>query len=371
MGLQMKKVLLLIFMLLSVQIIKAAKPVVEVPDLPANSELELYEESEGIFALKILELYKNSVALETQLKLNGITPKTKVIQPTIEELEDMDIKIIKKYFNITKSLQDEVLASPESDRQELLEKINELNSTLRDTIAIYTIEQGKIRNEMLDLMIKRLKLIEKTNSENIELAINQNFVNCMDYQNWFSAAVMSKLFISNGNDVIKNDPGLGVQLTLNLSRLTGFWKGFEVKYEYFAPKFFTEYKYDTSPPTREQWNSNVNNISGGGSLIISKSPELIQGLNIFAGYFWADGKIYNRSNSTMNWDGASVSFDYFMGAPSCKYPIELFAGFTVYHSFSRNLIFETPVSGFEYNDLGKTHLAVNVGIRYNIWRSPF
>lgn len=367
----MKSLYFLFTFLFCSSLVYTAEPIVNIPNLPSNSELELYEESEGIFALKILELYKLSIALETQLRLNGITPKTKIIQPTMEELEDMDIKILKKYFNIAISLYNEVLKSPNSDRQELLETINELNYKLRDTIAIYTIEQGKIRNELLDLMNKRLMEIEKNNSENLELAINQNFLNCFDYKDWFSVAAISKLFVSNGNDVLKNDPGIGVQVSLNLCRIIGFWENFEVKYEYLAPKFFTEYKINERSSFREQWNSNLNNVSGGGPLVISKSPNFIQGLNVFAGYFWANANIYNSASGSMNWEGASISFDYFMRSPSCKYPVELFAGIAIYHSFSRNLIFSSNVNRYEVNDLGKTHLAVNIGLRYNIWRSPF
>lgn len=373
MGLEMKKILVLIGLILATSFTEAAKPIVDVPNLPQKSELELYEESEGLFAIKVIEYYKMAVALESQLRILGVVPINQPIQPIFEELEDMDIKILRKYHKIASSLYEEVKIAPDSDRQILLDRINDLESKLRDTIAIYTIEKGAIRNQMLDLMVSRIKEIEDNHSNNIELALAQNFVNCMDYNTWFSIAGVSKLFFSQGKDVVKNDPGIGIQTNLNLGKLVGFWDGFELRYEYLAPKFFTEYRYpnDDLPYMRHQWNTNVHNISAGGKAIVNKNSKLVQGFNIYVGYFWADAKLYNLNDAQMNWDGAVLSLDYFLASPSCQFPVEIFVGMSVYNSFSRNLVFQTPVPNYELTDLGKTHLAVNLGLRYNIWRSPF
>lgn len=195
----------------------------------------------------------------------------------------------------------------------------------------------------------------------------------MDYSTIFSVAGISKIFISQGNNVVKNDPALGIQATVNAGKLVGFWDGFQIRYEYLAPKFYTEYNYadELSIPMRHQWNTNINNINVGGKAVLGKSPDFLHGFNVFLGYFWADGKIYNMPESVINWDGASLSIDYFVASPSCKYPFELFAGITIYNSFSRNLVFQTSVPGYEFTDLGKTHLSVNIGLKYNFWRSPF
>ena len=366
------KYIILIFIIIATPL-WGAKPIITVPELSQTLEIELYEESEGLFALKLLEYYKMAVILETQLKILGVESQNKALQPVFEEFEDMELKILKKYHKIAKSLEKDVIDAPESDRQILLENINELEAKLRDTIAINTIEKGAIRNELLDIMLSRLQECESLNAQNIDLVMAQNFVDCMDYRTWFSITGISKVFISDGNDVMKNDPGLGVQLAVNAGKLVGFWDGFELKYEYFAPKFFSEYRYEDNiiPFSREQWNTNVNSVSAGGKAVLGKSPELIHGFNIFLGYFWANGNIYNRSDGYMNWDGASFSLDYFLAAPSCKYPIEINFGFTVYNSFSRNLVFQTSKPNYELNDLGKTHLSINLGLRYNIWRSPF
>ena len=372
-GLQMLLRVLLFVMAFSPLSLLAAEPLVKVPNLPSNSELELYEDSEGLFTLKVLEFYKSAVVLETQIKLSGAEPVLNVEAPTFEELEDMEVKTIKKFHKTAQSLESQVQGLPDSERQILLENINELESRLRDTVAVYTIEAGKLRNEMLDLMLSRLQEIEETNKDNIDLVIQQNYLNCRDYNSWLSVSGISKIFFSNGNDVLTNDPGLGAAINLNIGDIVGFSKAFQVRYEYLAPRFFTEYKSlsDMGIIPREQWNTNVNSLSAGGKVDIGKNDNIVHGFEFYLGYFWADGKIYNRSDSRMNWDGALFSVDYFIAAPSCRMPLELFAGLSVYNSFSRSLIFHTAVGGYEVNDLGRTHLSVNLGLRYHIWRTPF
>jgi hypothetical protein len=370
MELVMKRIIF-IFIIALANPLWGAKPIVTVPDLPQSSELEIYTESEGIFTMKLLEYYNMAVVLESQLKFLGIVPQSKSIQPIYEEFEDLDEKILRKYHKIAKALENEVLNAPESERQLLLEKINDLEGKLLDTVAIYTIEKGATRNEVLDKMVKRLKEIEETNKKNLELVINQNFVNCIDYKTWFAIAGVTKTFFSQGNDVITNDPGIGVQLSMNIGKLMGFWDGFEFRYEYFAPKFYTNYNTNNVIRPREQWNTNLNSINGGSKIEINRNERFIHGLNLFIGYFWANGNIYNKSDGRMNYDGGTMSIEYYLSSPSCKFPIEIFAGISIYNSFSRNLVFYTNVPGYSENDIGKTHLSANIGIRYNLWRTPF
>lgn len=350
----------------------SAVPVITVPEISQTLEIELYEDSQGLYAMKLMEYYKMAVILETQLKILGVKTEQKAKPPVFEEFEDMELKILKKYYTIAKNLEKEVIDAPDSDRQILLERINELESRMLDTVAIYTIEKGAERNKILDLMVQSLKMVEETNSKNIELLINQNFVNCMDYKTLVSVAGISKIFFSQGDGKVTNDPGLGLQVALNFGKLVGFWEGFEIRYEYLAPKFFTNYEdLPFLPHYREQWNTNVSSVSAGGKIELNRTEKVVQGFNLFLGYFWADGYIYNQGQHRMNFDGGLMSLEYYLGSPSCKYPIEIFGGISVFNSFSKSLVFNTGVAGFEQIDIGKTHLSVNLGLRYNIWRTPF
>ena len=368
----MKNILILWMLAIISTPLWSAVPIITVPEISSTLEIELYEDSQGLFAMKLMEYYKMAVILETQLKILGVEAKNKAKQPVFEELEDMELNILRKYHKIAKSLEKEVIGAPDSDRQILLEKINELESRMRDTVAIYTIEKGAERNKILDLMVQSLKQVEETNSKNIELVINQNFVNCMDYKTLVSVAGVSKIFFSQGDGKVTNDPGLGLQFSVNLGKMVGFWEGFEIRYEYLAPKFFTNYEeLPLMPHYREQWNTNISSVSAGGKIELNKTEKVVQGFNLFLGYFWADGYIYNQGQHRMNIDGGLMSLEYYLGSPGCKYPIEIFGGISVFNSFSKSLVFNTGVAGFEQIDVGKTHLSVNLGLRYNIWRTPF
>lgn len=367
----MNKLTLAIIFIFCSYIVFAAKPIVEVPNLPDKAELELYEESEGLFSMQVMEYYKIAVALESQLKIFGIIPKTILKHPLFEELEDMDIKTLQKFYRIAKALEVEVLQAPESMTENLQNQISNLQLQLRDTISQMTIQNSAERNQILDKMNQKLKEINELSSENIERALNSAFADCYDYKTWFAVSPVTKIFISDGESRITNDPGLGVQLSANIGKLTGFWDGFELKYEYTSPVFYSNYNQDIITRHRDQWNTNLNSVTAGGKINVNKNTGIDHGFYLSAGYFWANSQIYNNAASSMEWDGGLLSLEYFAASPSCKFPVEIFAGFTVYHSFSRNLLFTTPVTGHENIELAKTHISANIGLRFNILRTPF
>ncbi len=347
-----------------------AEPILKVSALPSDSELEMYEESEGLFALKVLELYRACIILETQLSLMGIEAKSKVFQPTFEELEDMDFRIIRKYHRIAMTLEKEVLSAPETDRQLLLERINQLEKQLSDTVSDMIVMKGKITNDILNEMIARLIEQDQLYSDNLQLLRQQFFLNCRDYTTIFSIAGTGNVFVSNGGDHVTNDPGLGVKGSVNIQKLFGFWQGIDFWYEYLSPNFFTKYDIMGTNYT-EKWGTNMHAVGLGSKLAVGKSDNLVHGLNMQLGYFWGKGEVVNRHTSNFSWDGYNINIEYFFGMPSCEFPFEIFVDFSIYHSFAKNLVFVTDIQGYDRLDLGKTHLGLSLGVRYNFWRSPF
>ncbi len=356
--------------LMGFTVISAAKPIINVPALPSDSELEMYEESEGLFALKVLELYRTCVMLETQLQIMGIEPKTRVFQPTFEELEDMDFRIIRKYHRIAMNLEQEIFSAPETDRQLLLEKINRLEKQLSDTVADMLVMKGGATNDILREMLTRLKAQAQLYEDNLKLLREQFFFNCRDFTTIFSIAGTGNLFVSNGGDNVRNDPGLGVKGAINIQKLFGFWQGVDFWYEYQSPNFYTRYDINYIEYT-EKWGTNMHAVGLGAKIPVVKSTEIIHGLNMQLGYFWGKGNVVNRPTSNFSWDGYNVNIEYFFGVPSCEFPFELFVDFSIYHSFTKNLVFNTDVQGFDYLDIGKTHIGVSLGVRYNFLRTPF
>jgi len=342
----------------------AAVPIIKVNVPDSKQTLELYEDSEGLFAMKIMEYYKMALMLETQLKLMGVESKSKAIQPTFEELEDLEYKVILKYYNIAKKLEDEVIAAPATQREEMLSKINELELAIRDSVASMILQKGEELNHFLDKSLQRLRALDDTYSKNIELIRDSYENNCMNSYSLISVSDKGNIFFSNGGDFVRNDPWLSLKGTVNAGRIAGFWKDFNVWYEYLAPKFYTQ--YDKNAEFRQSWNTNGHAVGAGGKIPVSVKPDFKHGINLELGYFWLKGNIENIPNNSLNWDGMNFNLEYYAGVPSCRFPFEMFVDFSIYHNFSKNLRFYTGRKGMEVIDIGKTHMAISLGIRYNL-----
>lgn len=342
----------------------AAEPIIKVAVPESKQVLELYEDSDGLFAMKVMEYYKNALMLETQLKMMGIESKTKAIQPTFEEFEDLEYKVILKYFNIAKKLEDEVVAAPQTEREMLYNKINELELAIRDSVANQIQRKGIELNKFLDKSMQGLRKLDETYSKNLELIRDSYENNCMNSYSLISVSGKGNIFFSNGGDFVRNDPWLSLKGTVNAGRISGFWKDFNVWYEYLAPKFFTQ--YDKNSEFRHVWNTNGHAVGGGGKIPVSVQPHFKHGLNLELGYFWLKGNIENLPNNSVNWDGMNFNLEYYAGVPSCRFPFEMFVDFSIYHNFSKNLRFYTGRKGMEVIDIGKTHMAISLGIRYNL-----
>jgi len=364
----MKFFKLLIILLFTNIGIYAAEPLVKVPDLEDNNTLELYEDSEGLFSIKVIQFYRMAVILETQLKLMGIVPKTKVLNPTYEEFEELDKKIIKVYHKIAKSLEEEVLAAPPSDREKLLQQINNLEKSLRDSIAYYLQKQGKELNKFYEVSLDKLKAMNETYLSNLELIQEYYENNCANSYNLLSIAGKGNIFFSNGGNNVRNDVWLSLKTTLNAGRIAGFWKDFNFYYEYLAPKFFTQYD---SEDYKEYWTTNAHSVGAGGKIPINVSKNFRHGIGVELGYFWMKGNITNIGGGTVDWDGINFNFEYFAGVPSCRYPFELFVNLGIYHNFSTNLRFFTRYPNYNDINIGKTHMSVSLDIRYNLLNTAF
>ncbi|HRP02709.1 MAG TPA: hypothetical protein PLE30_08685 [Candidatus Kapabacteria bacterium] len=354
---------LLLFSFCTLQMFSAI-PVVEVQNPDSKQILELYEDSEELFAMKVIDYYKTALMLETQLKVLGIDTKAKAIQPTMEELEELDYKVIVKYYKIAKALEDEVIAAPMSDREKLLKHINHLEISTNDSLANMVLSKGEELNSILEKSLERLKSMDKMYSKNLELIRDSYENNCMNSYSLISISGKANTFIANGGDYMKNDPWLSVKGTLNAGRISGFWKDFNVWYEYLSPNFITE--YDKNQEDRVYWNTNAHAVGIGGKIPMMASQNFKHGINLELGYFWLKSHITNLTNSSSNWDGMNLNFEYYAGVPSCRYPFELFVSFSIYHNFSKNLRFYTDRPNYPVIDINKTHMAISLGIRYNL-----
>jgi hypothetical protein len=204
----------------------------------------------------------------------------------------------------------------------------------------------------------------------MELVQEQFLLNCKDYYTLISIAGAGNMFVTNGGNNLRNDPWISIKTTLNAGRALGFWQNFNIWYQYLSPRFYTEYQLRDFK-IKEDWNSNAHALGIGGKVPISVNSDFHHGLNLELGYFWLKGHVYNRPIGTLEWDGFNLNLEYYVGVPSCKYPFELFLGMSIYNLFNKNFIINTGYQEFPKIELGKTHIGLSLGIRYNLLRTPY
>ena len=363
-----KLILILITSFLSAWLINAAEPVVETPPLPPDSELELYEDSEGLFTKLIMDYYNTAMELKNQLVFLGYEPVIKFSAPTFDQLEDLDIKYIKRYHFISKKLEEQIISLPEHPA-------SYYRKLLADTVKYYIDtcwqikhncieEQARLINESERLCNKRLKRLEEEYNAPEEEKITV-----------MSVVVSENMFISNGDNVVENDPWLSLRLNVNAYKLLGFWPGLDFWYEYSAPKITTlSYFPGTRDNISEKWESHINSMGLSSTIKpIFGSGDYHDGFRVGLGYFWGKGNIYNRDLGSFDWKGLKFDFGYFAGQPAGRVPLEFTLGFSLYHSFEDDLVFSTGHEnlGIPPLNVGRTHIALNLGVKYNFWKTAY
>lgn len=95
------------------QPMQAADPVVKLPKMPSKSEMEVYEESDDLYAKLLLNYFQVAATLEAQLTYWDIKPVVQVPTPTLDELTSQEAKTIRKYYGIGFKLQAQIEALSE------------------------------------------------------------------------------------------------------------------------------------------------------------------------------------------------------------------------------------------------------------------
>ena len=357
-----------VFLLMSA-FLKAAEPVVQLEPLPPDNQLEKYEDSEELFAIKLLEYYQKALILQTQLELMGLKPEVRPVQPTLEELQDpRDVTdALKDYFYITARLYNQVKKAPGT-------QLMQNEKVIQDTILYYENKIWELKKEFIE---EKVDLIaEKDSTCTNKLEKMENFYNdaSKDYVKVISIDVSENLFISSASDRITNQPSLAARISLNAYKIFGFWHGLDFWYEYYFPRIETRTFIPTPLVDSPEWKWNIDVHSLGAATMISplvKTEHYSDGLRLALGYFWADGDVYKRDFTRVNWKGARFDIAYFAGEFDQRIPLEIFFGLSFFHSFSEDLLFAVAVPGHENINSGRTQISLNLGLRYNFWRSPF
>jgi hypothetical protein len=297
----------------------------------------------------------------------GITPKTAIFPPTFEELEDMDIALIKKYYKAAMALNAEVETAPESSSA-VYRKL------LSDTVKYYTTRQWDLMNDCIEDKIEIINEKDSTCNDKLSKLEEMYRKKSRHTVDVMSVTVSENQFVANGEGKLESFPSLSVQLAVNLYKLIGFWRGMEFYYEYMSPRIKTKTDVGFEPGLviKEQWASDLHVIGINGNIKpVFDWSSYSDGIRLGLGYFWVKGHIYNRDFTGYDWEGLRFDLKYFAGPPILSLPIEFVFGGSLYQSVNESLIFNSQIAGGKIINLGKTHIALTLGLRYNFWKTPY
>jgi len=380
-----KSIYILLILLLSQSRIFAAQPIVKVEPLPSGNELEIYEDSENLFAMKILEYYKLSIALETQIRIMGLESATRVISPTLEELEDTDIRTLRKFYRQATALEKQVIDAPEGLFNAKIDDLRlKLDKQQYDNFILK--EQLFVQN--LDLLSCNFyktnyrKLIAQ--SDSIRLVIDENYFDYMQ-KLWGQNLSLHKLhqnthhytpilslsgtgnFLNFRNNNIESDISPGVMITFNPSPIIGFGKFVDIFGEYIHPILLV---VEENSSIRARYNTNM--LTTGLKLNVPLSD--LMKINDFQldfkagyGFFWANTEAPNTDFGRTNWQGQLIRLE--LGVSNFNkifFPVGVFINYNFYN-FSKDLKFASYDDNVNFGKHWVNNL--QLGLKFTMWHS--
>lgn len=386
---KIKLLLMLSFLLLCSQVY-AAEPIVEVPALPTGAALEIYEDSEELFALKTLEYYKIAVALESQLLLMGISPDKAINQPTLEELQDMDTKTLKKFYNQAVTVSNSVKESPDGlyhkkieDLRAKVTKMQNDNFILKEQLFAQSLELHSSEYYRL----KYREIIKQTDS--LRLYIDSTYYNYQK-QLWHQADNMRRIYENSANAVpilslsaggsfwnigderISSDISPSVSLVFNPSPIFGIGRIVDIWADYQYPSITSggDEVLTIFPEKSNQYKTDFFSTGLNLNIPISEAMKIENfylGFKVGYGFFWGQTEMPNTNLGASDWQGQVVHLE--LNASNYNrlfFPIGVFVSFNFY-KFSNEFEFPAPEERLR---LGKPWINnFQLGLRFPLWIS--
>ncbi len=397
----MKQLAIIIILLISgFELCTSAEVMIDIPPKPTNTEVNSLMRNKELFAAKVMEYYSVAIMLKAQLEFQGIESDISVPSPTVNDLSFRDKKVLINYYRIILRLRDQILQQADDPDKEMIKSSRvRMLKTQRNIDSLQAaIFEMKLQNQHIDfykdnmerLITKLDKLIVEMDSMHIAhiddlLELRDAIITYYEfdwrYNDPFAEiGISGNMFLANGYDLVDNKPSLGVQVGVNLYKLFGWWSGLYIWYEHINPLIKTTYQEKRNEHiyfSRDyEWKSNLSALGFSQKFYFNKdAAKYRDGLRLAAGYFWSSGTIYNYPGD-FSYHGGRLDLEYFAGNFGLAVPIEAFMVISVYHSFSKELIFHhgTPdIYGQYLGDIniGKTHLSGKLGLRLNIHKLPF
>ncbi len=366
----------------------AAEPIVKVEPLPSSAELELYEDSEGLFALKVLEYYKAAISLEAQLKMMDLEPTNRLAAPTIDELQDMDLRTLKRYYSQALGIMKQVEAAPDGLYNK---KIDELRTKLEKTYSDNFLLKEQMFTQNLDLLSLNFykyhykAMIHQTDS--LRRLIDSSYYDYMNklwqhdnemrniYENCNSCVPILALSLSGnfwdfGDDRVSTDISPGVMLNFNPSPVVGLGNLIDIFAEYNYPLLKAKSNSAASDADALEYKTDFFSTGLNLNVPLSQIFEIKKfslGMKAGYGFFWGSTRMPNSGMPSADWQGQVLRLE--LNAANYNryfFPVGVFIAYNFYN-FSKELAF--PNYGGNIN-LGKPWINnLQLGLKFSLWRS--
>lgn len=369
----------IIVVLLCTNYVYCAEPVTELEAFPTLSEFQTYEDSDAWFYGKMLEYYKISAMYEAQVKYLGAEPIARIIIPSIDDLESVEFKILKKYYNVAEKLKEQIRALPEGEGAKKIKELKEKNNTLEKKITV--LDDENFRNSIdganadyykkryteLMLQIDSLKVqFDKRIEENQKSAIALYKSMLLSNTKKYSIFALS-LFGTQHNFDTYNvqeylSPGIGINF--NPGKLFGFGRVIDV---------WTDYSYLINDITSRNGiiiSNRINRISFGvsGNIALDqlmKIEDFNANLKLGFGYFHSISEIANSGYDNRTAFGNVIKIELGVQNISNYFPFEIFADFN-FSKFNKKLALLND-SQYLIDKSWVTNFSI--GLRMPLWQS--
>ncbi len=368
---------ILVFMLVTT-FVYSAEPIVELEPFPTLEQFQTYEDSEVWFYNKVLEYYKISIIYETQIKALGDMPAAIPQIPSLDDLESVEFKILRKYYNTADKLKNQVInmgSGAETKKIiELQQKIKQLEKdifTIKDQNFQYSldIDKSNFYKERYEESIKQINEIKYTldstftqyHKNTLEIYSLMNHLNDNLYTVIGLGISANQLYYQKDNADAVIAPALSINF--NPGKIFGFGRLLD---------FWAEYRYIKSEV--KSYSNNINNSTDMYSLGLALNIPLDEVFKIkdfnstfkFGyGYFHSNTYISSSDINSISSNGNIIKLELNFSNFSKFFPFTIFTNLD-FCKYNKNLI----LFGDDDINLGKpwvTNFAV--GFRFPLWQS--
>lgn len=383
-------VLIFTFFVFSSINLKSETPVLDLPAFPVGYSLELYEDNDDLYSMKLIEYYKITVAYQTQLILLGDTTKINIQAPSQEELTENDSKTLRKFYNQAKKLQNIIQSLPVSAKNRQIDSLKLAIKDLQvqnDSLRVYADSYSLLKARLDD----NLKIVENTAKKLEELSLNyemsklDNIKQIVHREKIYleNQKVYSKLrnnimildmsgnIISNYSPAVENHLSGGIGLSFNTGYLFNLGNFIHLDLGVLNYRNTTTDTLSSNIPTSIDFENNLYNV---GLSFNYRNITTLGGLDLGVrggySYFWTQINARNTNIRKNEINGNLLSLDLNLSNETNLIPYELYFG-VKWYLLDDDFALQRVTNNIRTNvyNFGKESWVVyNLGIRIPIWR---